>query len=185
MATQEDGQDMHHKFCVMDSHTVMTGSYNWSRKAQRNFENITITDEEPTFASQYLAEFKEIKKLFEKEQRLGIDYQAIRHRVEVIKMLCELQDEEDITHQCAKIQKILPAQLPDRLTIVAGIIQNAKEAKYKEVKELATEYLLKTTVISTIVQETARASGEVSQVRRGNRIKNDQPVTSPETDVPF
>ncbi|AFZ25151.1 hypothetical protein Cylst_2980 [Cylindrospermum stagnale PCC 7417] len=41
---------MHHKFCVIDLCTVINGSYNWTKKAQFNCENITI------FNSRQLAE---------------------------------------------------------------------------------------------------------------------------------
>ena len=38
---------MHHKFAVFDSRVVVTGSYNWTRSAaQRNRENILVTDDE-------------------------------------------------------------------------------------------------------------------------------------------
>ena len=39
-----DGKDdlMHNKFCVIDEYTVINGSYNWSKKAERNHENIII-----------------------------------------------------------------------------------------------------------------------------------------------
>jgi len=37
---------MHNKFCVIDSKTVVTGSYNWTKKAQSNYENITIIKDE-------------------------------------------------------------------------------------------------------------------------------------------
>src|SRR5688572_27433069 len=30
---------MHNKFCIIDYSTVITGSYNWSYKAENNFEN--------------------------------------------------------------------------------------------------------------------------------------------------
>lgn len=37
---------MHHKFCVIDSKIVITGSYNWTYYAEtRNVENILITDD--------------------------------------------------------------------------------------------------------------------------------------------
>ena len=35
---------MHNKFCVIDHCTGITGSYNWSNKAESNHENITITN---------------------------------------------------------------------------------------------------------------------------------------------
>ena len=33
---------MHHKFCVIDSNVIISGSYNWTRKANSNVENITV-----------------------------------------------------------------------------------------------------------------------------------------------
>lgn len=36
---------MHNKFCIIDN-TVITGSYNWTYHANKNSENILITDEE-------------------------------------------------------------------------------------------------------------------------------------------
>ena len=37
---------MHHKFALFDRHTLLTGSYNWTRSAAReNAENIIITDD--------------------------------------------------------------------------------------------------------------------------------------------
>jgi len=38
---------MHNKFCVIDCSTVITGSYNWSRQAQQNSENITVISDHP------------------------------------------------------------------------------------------------------------------------------------------
>ena len=39
-----DAPTMHHKFCVIDRSTVITGFYNWSQKARNNDENITVVD---------------------------------------------------------------------------------------------------------------------------------------------
>lgn len=36
---------MHHKFALFDNATVITGSYNWTRSAERyNHENILVTN---------------------------------------------------------------------------------------------------------------------------------------------
>ena len=35
---------MHHKFAVLDGRTVLTGSYNWTRGATKNHENLLITN---------------------------------------------------------------------------------------------------------------------------------------------
>ena len=52
---------MHHKFCIIDLNTVIQGSYNWSKKAQYNGENIdTVTN--PSHALQYADRFIKLKQ---------------------------------------------------------------------------------------------------------------------------
>ena len=54
---------MHHKFCVIDNKTLLTGSYNWTKSAAHyNQENILLTEDENSVKS-YLKEFD---KLWEK-----------------------------------------------------------------------------------------------------------------------
>jgi len=51
---------MHHKVIVIDERLVMTGSYNFSKSANRkNDENLNTLDD-PDIARQYLMEFKRI-----------------------------------------------------------------------------------------------------------------------------
>lgn len=56
----EAENNIHHKFCVIDGTTVITGSYNWSIGALYKRENI-ITLENIEIAKKYLTEFNEIK----------------------------------------------------------------------------------------------------------------------------
>lgn len=51
---------MHHKFMVVDGHTVLTGSYNWTRSAaQFNHENIiSFTDRQ--VSQKFSAEFEKL-----------------------------------------------------------------------------------------------------------------------------
>lgn len=51
---------MHNKFCVIDLKKVITGSYNWTNKAEYNNENISMIKDRIT-AEEYANEFKEIK----------------------------------------------------------------------------------------------------------------------------
>ncbi len=51
---------LHNKFCVIDSETVITGSYNWTNKAQKNLENVDIYLNELESANQYGERFLEI-----------------------------------------------------------------------------------------------------------------------------
>lgn len=63
IARADIGQ-MHHKFCVIDSKTAITGSYNWTYYAERyNKENIIITDERDIVQS-YISEFLQVAKLY-------------------------------------------------------------------------------------------------------------------------
>jgi len=60
-----DGGILHHKFCVIDNETLITGSYNWSSSAKKNDENITIyvggTDfEDYVFIDEYDVQFRKI-----------------------------------------------------------------------------------------------------------------------------
>ena len=59
---------MHHKFAVIDDKITITGSYNWTRSAERyNHENIVITDSEKIAK----AFTKEFDKLWEKTEPLN------------------------------------------------------------------------------------------------------------------
>ena len=51
---------MHHKFMVVDQHSVLTGSYNWTRGAARfNHENIIVT-KDPTTVRMFTQEFDKL-----------------------------------------------------------------------------------------------------------------------------
>ena len=51
---------MHHKFCIIDKETLLTGSYNWTRSAaERNHENILLTKEEGVVKA-FLSEFEDL-----------------------------------------------------------------------------------------------------------------------------
>ena len=55
------GSFMHHKFCVIDQETVITGSFNWSKKASGNIENTTIIRDR-SIANKFSAEFENVIK---------------------------------------------------------------------------------------------------------------------------
>ncbi len=58
---------MHHKFCVIDEHTVITGSFNWTKKASLNNENIVVLQNDRAFARSFLDVFEQLA------QNLGVD----------------------------------------------------------------------------------------------------------------
>ncbi|MDO1447635.1 phospholipase D-like domain-containing protein [Rhodocytophaga aerolata] len=56
---------MHHKFAILDSQIVLTGSYNWTRSAaSHNHENILVTNH-PGVVQQFEQEFNKLWKQLE------------------------------------------------------------------------------------------------------------------------
>lgn len=101
-----------HKFCVIDGHTVITGSYNWSRQASINDEDITVITDAQELAGQYLDAFQSMVARCGQEAHKGADYQAVRRRLELIRNLVLLEERESIeTH----LQKLRPAKEALRL----------------------------------------------------------------------
>ena len=55
--TDQSANHMHHKFAVADTHSVLTGSYNWTRSAAEfNLENLLITPD-PAVVQRYATAF--------------------------------------------------------------------------------------------------------------------------------
>lgn len=52
---------MHNKFCVIDDKIVLNGSFNWTKNANTNSENLQVIHSE-LLAKQFLSEFSELKK---------------------------------------------------------------------------------------------------------------------------
>lgn len=51
---------MHHKFAIFDAAALLTGSYNWTRSAERgNSENVLVTAD-PAIVAAYVAEFEQV-----------------------------------------------------------------------------------------------------------------------------
>lgn len=60
----EANSHMHHKFCIIDKKTLLTGSYNWTKSAaDRNQENLLVT-EDPKMLKAYLNEYEKLWDLF-------------------------------------------------------------------------------------------------------------------------
>lgn len=52
---------MHNKFCVIDERLIINGSYNWSYKAEKNHENITIISGDTHLAEHFIHQFRRIR----------------------------------------------------------------------------------------------------------------------------
>ncbi len=58
------GNFMHNKFCIIDNQKVITGSFNWSKRAKYHYENIIIINNELDLVINYLQEFYSLKDFF-------------------------------------------------------------------------------------------------------------------------
>jgi hypothetical protein len=134
---QMDGSIMHHKFCVIDNTTVITGSYNWSKKAQINDENIVLTEEAEELADQFKREFQNIKSRLpgSKEEPVVFDYSKIMKRLEVIKSFAALEEEDEIHSQIKKLRGIpLPGD-------VIAIVNKLEAKQFGEALKLLEEFI--------------------------------------------
>src|SRR5690554_4803329 len=105
---------MHNKFCIIDHIIVITGSYNWSYKAEINHENIVIHYKDHELAKQFVAEFDYIRSIYfpdsAKQNRLDADdsINEIIKRLEVLQHFIVLKDLEDIEYATTKLKKFQP-----------------------------------------------------------------------------
>ncbi|MGP9669317.1 MULTISPECIES: phospholipase D-like domain-containing protein [unclassified Psychrobacter] len=97
---------MHNKFCVIDSDTVINGSYNWSYKAEKNHENILVTKGDSVLAEQFIKQFKKIRNTYfdHQEPTPELPLDKIIKRLEIIKNYVILEDVEDITRENTKLK---------------------------------------------------------------------------------
>jgi hypothetical protein len=99
---------MHNKFCVIDYNTVITGSYNWSYKAENNFENVIITNNDTSLAEQFIVEFNNIRKQYypdDIKEDLVFPLNKIINRLEILKNYILLEDIEELNRETLKLKE--------------------------------------------------------------------------------
>ncbi|MGP5216467.1 phospholipase D-like domain-containing protein [Psychrobacter celer] len=128
---------MHNKFCIIDSDTVINGSYNWSYKAEKNHENILITKGDDVLAVQFIKQFKKIRNTYFEDQddtpELPLD--KIIKRLEIIKNYVVLEDIEDITRESNKL-KIYAFQQD-----IAAITQALQQHRFETAITLIEQFI--------------------------------------------
>ncbi|MBP9786814.1 MAG: DUF1669 domain-containing protein [Acinetobacter sp.] len=143
----QDTSLMHHKFCVIDAKTVITGSYNWSKKARSNDENITIMTDSQEFASKYLHVFEELcTRVGQGGQKATslMSADAVKRRLEMIRNLILLGDYEDVNAQIVKLNPIADEYK------LSSMIELLNKGQYQEALEQIKAYLSKFTALITI-----------------------------------
>lgn len=136
-----DEPTMHHKFCVIDGNKVITGSYNWSRKARSNDENITVVSDSADFASKYLDTFDSILVRAGFGAPIVADSEAARRRLEMVRNLVLLGEQDDIP---AHVRKLRPVAEALQLSRIISALDNGE---FKVALEEIDAYLRKATAI--------------------------------------
>jgi len=98
---------MHNKFCVIDETTVITGSYNWTNRANSNHENITVHWEADDLAGMFIEEFNKLSILYGSSTTSTLkqfDYAKISSRLQLIKFHLSLNEFDEINAQIEKIR---------------------------------------------------------------------------------
>jgi hypothetical protein len=102
-----DTELMHNKFCIIDFSTVITGSYNWSYKAESNFENVIITSNDTTLAEQFISEFNSIRRQYYPDvinEEIVFPLNKIIKRLEILKNYILLEDIEELNKESSKLK---------------------------------------------------------------------------------
>jgi hypothetical protein len=60
---------MHNKFCIIDNKIIITGSFNWSRRAFKHFENIVIIENDFRLIKNFLHEFEDLKNYYSEHNK--------------------------------------------------------------------------------------------------------------------
>jgi len=116
---------MHNKFCVIDFSTVITGSYNWSYKAEKNFENVIITQNDTTLAEQFISEFNKIRKQYYPDvskEEIIFPLGKIIKRLEILRNHILLEEIEELSYETLKLSAY--DFNADLLTILEDVKQN-------------------------------------------------------------
>lgn len=104
-----DTELMHNKFCVIDYSTIITGSYNWSYKAEVNFENIIVTESDTVLAEQFITEFNNIRKRYYPDievlkEEIVFPLNKIIKRLEILKNYILLEDFDELNKETGKLK---------------------------------------------------------------------------------
>ena len=132
---------MHHKFCVIDRSTVITGSYNWSQKARSNDENITVVSDSADFAGKYLDTYDSLLVRAGHGTPVIADADAARRRLEMIRNLILLGEQDEVTTHVRKLRPFAEALQ------VSRIIEALDNGGYRAALEHIDAYLRRATAL--------------------------------------
>lgn len=132
---------MHNKFCVIDRITVISGSYNWSYKADTNLENVVVC-QDPDLARQFIHEFNRIRKVYYPDttdsEDAPLPLESIIKRLEVLKNLVLLEELVQLKVLAAKLEEYDSNE--DIITILSHIKANNYAKAVKSIEAFIAKY---------------------------------------------
>lgn len=137
------GAVMHNKFCVVDYETVITGSYNWTRQAAINEENIVVFKDKKQ-ADQFLQKFYSLRKegglfsFFDNEIEINLSLDKnVAEQGQKIKISWKVSNAETISiNQVGEVEKEGEAEITindDTLIILEAENESSEKQKVKSV----------------------------------------------------
>lgn len=131
---------LHHKFCVIDAQIVITGSYNWTRRASRADENIMVVHGDAKLAKGYSQAFESLLQKYghtTTATTAPIDTRVVHKRLQVILTLLQLEDYNGITQQRPHLEAALAYKnIPLLLTAMT-------QQHWEEAEHILTDLLAK------------------------------------------
>ena len=143
---------MHNKFCIIDLKTVINGSYNWTKNATTNHENITVSWDAQDLAIQFANEFQRLKEKYYTSEKIekDIDISKIVKRLEIIKSLISLEESEDIPLQILRLKQ---SQLNNELV---EIVEELQKRNYSTAMKIIAEFVQRYNQVTIFIDpETA------------------------------
>ena len=131
---------LHHKFCVIDGNIVITGSYNWTRRAGRADENIILVQGDPKLAAGYIQAFEVLLQKYGQSTTstsAPIDSRLLQKRLEIILNLILQEDYATITQQLPHLEAALAYQN------IPVLLEAIKRQHWENAEEMLCELLAK------------------------------------------
>ncbi|MFV8354934.1 phospholipase D-like domain-containing protein [Flavobacterium sp. XS1P32] len=141
---------MHNKFCIIDNHILITGSYNWTQRAKSNHESITLIEDDPNLILDFNQEFDKIKDKYYGNDIENIDWTKVIIRLDTLLNVIRLEDEEDIKYQIEKTKSLIPKNFTDeridKLKVILNFCNNKEYSKTVNLLQAFTSKFKKITI---------------------------------------
>ena len=127
---------LHHKFCVIDREVVITGSFNWTRRASKADENIVVVRGDEALTAGFEEAFQTLlEKYGHDAAAVVVDTLKLMQRLEIIRNLLTLEDEETLAGQIPRLESARS------VPTVAGLIALLKAKDWSNAKTCVGEIL--------------------------------------------